>query len=131
MRWLLVFAFLFLQSGAAACRDNGQWTNSDPTIKKWYQELMQPDNPTTSCCGEADSYWADDMHTRDGKNYAVITDDRDDAKLGRPHVENGTEIEVPQNKLKWNRSNPTGHGIIFMSPSPYNYVYCYVQGGGA
>src|SRR6266576_5972654 len=126
----LLFVLVFLQlSTAAYGRDNGQWTNSDPTIKKWYQELMQPDVPTASCCGEADSYWADEMHTRDGKNYAVIGDDRDDAKLGRPHIDNGTEIEIPQNKLKWDRSNPTGHAIVFLSTG--HFVFCFVQGGGA
>lgn len=126
MRWFLIL--MMLGTGASA-RDAGQWTNSDPVIRKWYQELMQPDIPTASCCGEADSYWADEMHARDGKNYAIVNDDRDDVKLGRPHIENGTEFEVPDNKLKWDRSNPTGHGVIFLSRS--GYTFCYVQNGGA
>jgi len=50
------FLILVLLSSGALARDSGQWTNSDPTIRKWYQELMQPDNPTAPCCGEADSY---------------------------------------------------------------------------
>lgn len=108
--------------------DSGQWENSDPTIRQWYQSLMQPDNPTMSCCGEADAYWADDFHVRDGKLYVTITDNRPDAPLGRPHIPVGTVIEVPNNKLKWDRSNPTGHGILFVTRM--NYVYCYVQPGG-
>ena len=124
--WFMLSSML---STGALARDSGQWTNSDPAIRKWYQELMQPDIPTASCCGEADSYWADDIHTRGGKNYAVITDNRDDEKLGRPHLENGTEIEIPDHKLKWDRSNPTGHAIIFLSRS--QYVFCFVQSGGA
>jgi len=123
------FLILVLLSSGALARDSGQWTNSDPTIRKWYQELMQPDNPTASCCGEADSYWADEMRTHNGKNYAVVNDPRDDAKLGRPHIEPGTEFEVPDHKLKWDRSNPTGHAIIFLSRG--GYTFCFVQGGGA
>ncbi len=109
-------------------RDLGQWENADPVIREWYQALMQPDAPTASCCGEADAYWADDIHVRDGKTYATITDDRPDAPLGRPHVENGTQIEIPNHKLKWDKSNPTGHGVLFLSRS--RHVFCYVQPGG-
>ena len=90
---------------------------------------MQPDNPTASCCGEADAYWADKIIRRGDKTYVVIEDDRDDTKLGRPHVENGTEVEVPDHKLKWDRGNPTGHGVVFISRT--GYVFCYVQPGGA
>jgi hypothetical protein len=39
-----------------------------------------------------------------------------------------TEIEIPHNKLKWDKSNPTGHGIVFLSRT--RYVFCYVQPGG-
>ena len=60
---------------------------------------MQPDVPNASCCGEADAYWADEVHVKDGKTYAVITDDRPDEPRGRPHVDIGTEIEIPNNKL--------------------------------
>ncbi len=77
---------------------------------------------------EADAYWADEVHVRDGKTYAKITDDRPDEPRGRPHVEIGTEIEIPNHKLKWDRANPTGHGIVFLSRN--GYVFCYVQPGG-
>jgi len=43
-------------------------------------------------------------------------------------VDVGTEIEIPNNKLKWDKSNPTGHGVVFLSRE--GYVYCYVQPGG-
>jgi hypothetical protein len=104
-----------------------------PEFNEWYESLKQPDNPTTSCCGVADAYWADKLFVKDGKTYAVITDDRDDAMLGRPHVEIGTEIEVPDTKLKWDRGNPTGHAVIFLGGGGYGgsrYVFCFVQGGG-
>ena len=76
-----------------------------------------------------DAYWADEVHVRDGKTYVKITDDRPDEPRGRPHVEIGTEIEVPNHKLKWDKSNPTGHGVVFLSRA--GYVYCFVQPGGA
>jgi hypothetical protein len=108
--------------------DHGQWEAVDPKIREWYQALMQPDVPNASCCGEADAYWADEVHVRDGKTYVTISDERPDEPLGRPHVDVGTEIEIPNNKLKWDKGNPTGHGIVFLSRA--GYVFCYVQPGG-
>jgi hypothetical protein len=109
-------------------RDLGQWETGDPGIRQWYQALMQPDVPNASCCGEADAYWTDEVHVRDGKTYATITDDRPDEPLRRPHVDIGTEIEIPNNKLKWDNGNPTGHGIVFLGRA--GSVFCYVQPGG-
>jgi len=126
---LLVVAMLIVHFATAHARDLGQWGAADPVISEWYRGLMQPDNPTASCCGESDAYWADEIHVRNGKTYAVVTDDRDDGPLRRPHVPRGTEVEVPNHKLKWDRGNPTGHGVLFMSPG--GYVFCYVQPGGA
>ena len=54
-------------ASAALAHDKGQWGNTDPLIRDWHQSLMQPDNPNASCCGEADAYWADEIHVRDGK----------------------------------------------------------------
>lgn len=125
----VIVALVFEIVRDARAHDSGQWQNSDPDTRAWYQGLMQPDVPSASCCGEADAYWADEVHVRDGKTYATITDDRDDAPRGRPHLEIGTEVEIPDNKLKWDKSNPTGHGVVFLSRA--GYVFCYVQPGGA
>ena len=38
---------------------------------------------------------------------AIITD-------GKGEIPNGTKIPVPNNKIKWDEGNPTGHGIIFI-----------------
>lgn len=124
----LMFGVLLL-AGDVVARDLGQWEASDPSIREWYQALKQPDVPHASCCGEADAYWCDDYYARNGRAFCRITDDRDDAPRHRPHVDVGTEIEIPPNKLKWDKSNPTGHGVVFMSRS--GFVYCYVQAGGA
>ena len=89
---------------------------------------MMPDVPTASCCGEADAYWCDDVHVRDGKTFCTITDDRDNTKLMRTPVPIGTEVEIPDKKLTWKDGNPTGHSIVFLSTA--GYVYCFVQNGG-
>jgi hypothetical protein len=123
-----ILAMLLLIPALATARDLGQWTAGDTSLRAWYQALMQPDNPSAPCCGEADAYWADEVHVRDGKTYAVITDDRDDIPFTRPHVDVGTEIEIPDSKLKYDAGNPTGHGVVFISRA--HDVYCYVMPGG-
>ncbi len=65
--WLAALLSMALISAALA-HDKGQWGNTDPIIRDWHQSLMQPDNPNASCCGEADAYWADEIHVRGGKN---------------------------------------------------------------
>lgn len=122
---LIVFGLAFIATAFA--RDLGQWENGDPAIRQWYQTLMQPDNPTVSCCGEADAYWCE-SHVKDGKTFCTIADVRPDEPLGRPHVEIGTEVEIPDYKLKYDKGNPTGHEIVFLSTG--RYVYCFVQNGG-
>lgn len=109
-------------------RDLGQWGNADPKIHEWYQTLTRPDAPTAICCTEADAYYADEVHIRAGKTFATITDTRPDEPLGRPHVPDGTVIEVPTEKLKWDRGNPTGHNVLFISKA--GYAWCFVQGAG-
>ena len=136
-RWLalaiasvLALVIVLFSVRITPARDAGQWHNS-PAVSEWYRTLMQPDNPVVSCCGEADAYWADEIHVRDGKVYASITDDRPDAPRGRPHRDIGEEFEIPPNKLKFDSGNPDGHAIIFLSsPSAGGYVYCFVQGTG-
>lgn len=130
MKRILAVAVILgaLGIGCAYPRDLGQWTNSDPAIREWYKHLTRPDYPQGICCTEADAYWADEIHVQDGKTYAVITDDRDDGPLGRPHIPNGTKFEIPPEKLKWDEGNPTGHSILFVSTR--GDVWCYVQGNG-
>lgn len=114
--------------GSVKAHDYGQWGNENPKIREWYKNLHRPDFPDGICCTEADAYWADDFFYKDGKMWARITDDRPDGPLGRPHIDNGTVIEVPPEKLKFDRGNPTGHGVLFVSRD--GLTYCYVQAGG-
>lgn len=128
--WFCCIPFvLTLATMSAHARDVGQWNEGDQTIKQWYQTLTMPDNPTASCCGEADAYWADSYEaSKDGEYIAIITDDRPNEPLKRTPVEVGTRIIIPKYKIKWNQGNPTGHGIVFLSSS--GSVYCYVPPGG-
>jgi hypothetical protein len=118
---MLAFVVLALAVPAAA-RDNGQWANSPPNIREWFEGLRQPDHPRISCCGEADAFEADTFEVEGDHYVAIITD-------GKGVIENGTRIAVPNTKMKWDRGNPTGHGIIFIGDR--GQIYCYVTPGGA
>lgn len=82
---------------------------------------MQPDAPLVSCCGEADAFEADTFEVEGDHYIAIITD-------GRGVLANGTRIIVPNGKMKWDKGNPTGHGIIFIGHG--NSLYCYVAPSG-
>lgn len=126
----IVAAALVVVAGlsAASARDNGQWTDIDVIIGQWFRSLTQPDDPQQSCCGVADAYYADSFETFKDQYIAIITDERDDQLLGRPHIAVGTRILVPNHKLKIDAGNPTGHGVIFVNTSWQ--VFCYVVPGG-
>ena len=47
---------------------------------------------------------------------------------GKGVIPEGTRIPVPNQKLKWDEGNPTGHGIIFIGSN--GQVFCYVTPGG-
>ena len=129
---LIVIALLVFSGGAQA-RDDGHWEERvGVEIAKWMGALVQPDTMWkngdhmvgTPCCGEADAYWADDVHvytSHDGDKFvaARITDTRDDKALAnRAHEEVGTEYIIPPNKVvgfeQSERGNPTGHAVIFL-----------------
>ncbi len=125
MRYFLIF---LLVTTSAYGRDFGQWTGSDPEIAAWYQSLRQPDNPSLSCCGVADAYWADSFEVGpNGEYVAIITDERDLPYRQKREV--GTRIVVPNHKIKTDQGNPTGHGIVFLRPNSDD-VYCYLAPGG-
>jgi len=133
LRRLLILAVLVLTSIMVVILAAGlsmafAHDHDHPELDGWYASLMQPDNPSISCCGKADAYWCDIINVKDGKTFCTITDDRDDGPLGRPHVPVGTQIEIPNYKLKWDRGNPTGHAIVFLGVA--GHVFCFVQAGG-
>lgn len=123
---------LVLTTSSFAAQDDDRWFATPPEVRQWFRNLTQPDNGN-SCCGEADAYWSDSYKTKGDQYIAIITDTRDDVPLGRPHVAPGTEILVPNNKLKFDAGNPTGHGVIFIKWNDETDSYsvlCYVTPGG-
>jgi len=106
---------------AAKARDNGQWSDLPKNVRQWFQSLKQPDHPRISCCGEADAFEADSFEVEGDHYVAIITD-------GKGVIPTGTRIPVPNQKMKWDAGNPTGHGIIFVGQQ--RQVYCYVTPGG-
>ena len=125
--FMIVTVTLFGWSISAA-KDIGQWEATKEDVRAWFRNLMQPDNPTISCCGEADAYYADSFGVDEDRYVAVITDERPDEPLGRRHIAPGTRVIVPNHKIKWDNGNPTGHGVIFIGSS--GQVFCYVVPGG-
>jgi hypothetical protein len=113
----------------ANARDLGQWEGRPAHIRGWFERLMQPDNQFKSCCGEADAYQADNFDVEGDHYVAIITDGSGDIAHGKPAIPDGTRIPVPNHKMKWDKGNPTGHGIIFISVATKE-VYCYVTPGG-
>jgi hypothetical protein len=121
MRKALIAVVTSILALPALARPGPQWAGEPENIRHWFQSLMQPDNPYMSCCGEADAFEADTFEV-DGDHYvAVITD-------GKGIMANGTRIHVPNEKMKWDAGNPTGHGIVFIGSS--GQVYCYIAPGG-
>jgi hypothetical protein len=124
---LVAISLILYSATYARSRDNGQWAQlplepgeaAEDRANRgaWYQRQMMPDNINMRCCGEADAYYADRVHVdKAGYVWAVITDERDDAPLGRPHIKPGTLVYVPPYKNKDTRAdpNPTGHTIVFV-----------------
>jgi hypothetical protein len=115
-----------------------------PDLSEYYTSLMQPDNPKSSCCGDADRYFADKTEACTAADFAnvpscaivaIITDDGPnvfdvpDGKGGtrtirRPPIPVGTRIPVPASKIRKNPiPNPTDRNIIFTGLSLYPYCY--------
>lgn len=121
--------FGLMHSAHGRERYPGQFAQMDDAIASWFRNLMQPDNPTVSCCGEADAYYADSYAVSEkGEYIAIITDERDDAPLGRIPRAPGTKVTVPNSKIKFDRGNPTGRGVVFIGGT--GQVLCYVPPGG-
>jgi hypothetical protein len=117
----VVASVVSLVALTAHARDSGQWGDSPAVVRQWFQSLMQPDNPYLSCCGEADAFEADTFEIEGDHYVAIVTD-------GKGVLSPGTRIAVPNEKMKWDKGNPTGHGIVFIGTR--GQVYCYVTPGG-
>jgi hypothetical protein len=123
---MMVLGWLFISSiRPAHARDLGQWGDVDPAISAWYMSLKQP-GTNVSCCGPGDSYYCDE-HSRGSQVYCIVDDDRDDVALKRTHVDNGTEINIPQDRLNKD-ANKIGRAIVFLGGG--EFVWCFIGAGG-
>lgn len=129
---VLAMIVILFNIRVSPARDLGQWEGSEIATREWFKHLMRPDFPDSPCCGEADGYWCEDIHVKGEQTFCSITDDRPDVPLKRPHIDVGTVIEIPREKLKWSDGNPTGHSMIFLGGSPMygRLVFCFVQSSG-
>jgi hypothetical protein len=123
VRLILMFTPIMMAAGVVAvkARDAGQWADVPENVRHWFESLKQPDHPRLSCCGEADAFEADSFEVEGDHYVAIITN-------GKGEIRDGTRIPVPNQKMKWDAGNPTGHGIIFIGTQ--RQVYCYVTPSG-
>jgi len=86
--------------------------------EKFYSTWHMPDNPSLSCCNNADCYPTEIKYI-DGKIYARRRED-------------GRYILIPPQKVERNRDNPDGRNHLCAPPpalSPLDSVYCFALGG--
>ena len=79
----------------------------------------KPDNPSVSCCNDADCYPTEIKYV-DGNIYAKRRED-------------GTYIRIPPEKVERNRDNPDGRNHLCAPPPnafhPSDAVFCFALGG--
>jgi len=90
-----------------------------PLHEKFYSKWHMPDNPSVSCCNEADCYPTEIKYV-DGKIYAKRRED-------------GKYISVPPEKVERNRDNPDGRNHLCAPPPNISHssdtVFCFALGG--
>ncbi len=122
MRAFLCLAVLFGCGCAVQARDDGQWGDVSPEIRKWFSSLTQPGHPDWSCCADADAYFADEysVDSRTETVLAAITDNRGHS------IPVGTRIAIPFSKIN-REKNLAGHALLFlggMAAKPA--VFCFL-----
>ncbi len=105
------------------------------SCRAWIMAVKQP-NSRSTCCGEGDAYIADGVEVdADGNTVAIITqdypsgtfDDGEGDTYSTKSVPLGTKVIIPESKINhaWDDGgNPSGHGIVFMTPD-LKIVLCY------
>lgn len=120
---MTIFRVIALLCALASAALADPWEGVDPKVREWFAQLMQPDHPHVSCCGLADAYEADDFAIEGDHYVAIITGHRSVSNIPL-----GTRVPVPNEKMKFDGGNPTGHGIIFIGGQ--GQVFCYVTPAG-
>jgi len=93
--------------------------SADDPFAEWMGSLMRPDF-AGPCCGPADQYYPDSyMENADGSFEAMV---------------GAADVHVPAVKVIWDRVNPTGRGVLFVSRDPAvsreGFVFCFVPASG-
>jgi hypothetical protein len=108
----------------AASHEHGQVERHHPPQdmvlhEKFYSTWRMPDNPTMSCCNNADCY-PTDIKYLDGNIYARRRED-------------GKYILIPPQKVEHNRDNPDGQNHLCAPPpglsNSSDTVFCFALGG--
>ena len=111
---------------ALALSGTSAWAHdSDMRFADWMKSLRQPDFPLSSCCGPGDQYFVREYWPtqRNGISFAAIVL----GQGGQPDF----SIDIPQQKVIWDRVNPTGRGVIFIADRDSDtVVLCFVPGAG-
>jgi hypothetical protein len=108
-----------LLAGSAWGHDSGT------PFADWMKSLREPDFPLSSCCGPADQYFVREYQPseKDGMAFAAVV-------LGG-HGKPDFAVEVPREKVIWDRVNPTGRGVIFIGEGEWGgNVLCFVPAVG-
>lgn len=113
----LAFFVIALLAVSAAAHEVGS------PYAEWFESLRVPDYPATSCCGEADQYWADTYVEVDDGLRVLAYRTRADGSLDT------RTVVVPLSKVDWNRNNPTGKIVVFIGGT--GMPYCLVPANGA
>jgi hypothetical protein len=113
-----------LLAGLPLQAQEGQATLHHPPQDQWLHEKFystwhMPDNPSASCCNDADCYPTEIQYI-DGNIYAKRRED-------------GKYIPIPPEKVERNRDNPDGRNHLCAPPPnslhPSDTVYCFALGG--
>jgi len=115
-----VLASIFCREFSASAHD------SDVPYAHWINSLMKPDFPLSSCCGVAEQYYVKEYRADHRKGIAFT------ATIVTHDGSSEFSIDVPEEKVIWNRPNPTGRGVIFIQDNDWvSQVVCFVPSHGA
>jgi hypothetical protein len=121
VRSLVVVAGLALLASPAAAQGHNHPPQDADLHEKFYSTWHMPDNPSASCCNQADCYPTEIKMV----GTSIYARRREDGKY----------ILVPARKVEHNRDNPDGRNHICAPPPsatsyPPDTVFCFSLGGG-
>ena len=112
----VAFSLSLLLICSAQARDNGQYYNSSPELRKWFRSQKDP-NTGASCCTEADGIYAEE-------------DIRQGAYWTRFEATKGKWIRVPEETVI-KGSNKNGAPVAWWYYLNGEVrIRCYAPGGG-